>query len=66
MMQTYIKEILSIQSEILKFSIEFFHKQKFTQLLPIMLSTITDPLGPDPNSSVIKTGEIEYCDQKLH
>jgi len=61
----HIKEILAIQSEILRFSTEFFHKEGFIQLMPIMLSTVTDPLGPDPNSSVIKTGEIEYCGQKL-
>lgn len=61
----YTKEIQSIQSEILLFSTDFFHKEGFTQIMPVMLSTITDPLGPDPNSSVIKTGDIEYCEQKL-
>jgi len=30
-----------------------------------MLSPVTDPLGPDPQSSVIKTGEIEYLGQRL-
>jgi asparaginyl-tRNA synthetase len=33
--------------------------------MPVMLSPITDPLGPDPGSSVIKTGEIEYLGQRL-
>ncbi len=59
------KEILGIESEILRFGVDYFQDKGFTQLLPVMLSPITDPLGPDPNSSVIKTGEIEYCGQKL-
>lgn len=35
------------------------------QMMPVMLSSVTDPLGPDPGSSVLKSGEIEYLDQRL-
>ncbi|MBN2478253.1 asparagine synthetase [Candidatus Micrarchaeota archaeon] len=54
-----------ITSAVLKYSSDFFHGEGFTQLMPVVLSPITDPLGPDPGSSVIKTGEIEYLGQKL-
>jgi len=37
----------------------------FVQLMPVLLSTITDPLGPDPGSSVIEVPEIEYYSQRL-
>ncbi|MEM2138446.1 MAG: asparagine synthetase A [Candidatus Anstonellaceae archaeon] len=55
----------AITSAVLSYTAEFFHKRNFTQLMPVILSPITDPLGPDPGSSVIKTGEIDYLDQKL-
>ncbi len=54
-----------IQSVALKAIHDFFEREGFLQLMPIMLSPITDPLGPDPGSSVLKTGEIEYLGQKL-
>jgi len=57
--------IQEIQSEIIRFTIDFFRDKGFIHLLPVMLSPITDPLGPDPNSSVIKTAEIEYLGQGL-
>ena len=56
---------LKITSFVLLFGTNFFHEQGFTQLLPVMLSPMTDPLGPDPGSSVIKTGEVEYLGQRL-
>ncbi|MFH0713053.1 MAG: asparagine synthetase A [Candidatus Micrarchaeota archaeon] len=55
----------TLMSEVLLFTTNFFHKKGFRQLLPVILSPITDPLGPDPGSSVIKTGEIEYFGQRL-
>lgn len=55
----------AITSAVLRYTTEFFHSRNFTQLMPVILSPITDPLGPDPGSSVIKTGEIDYLDQKL-
>ena len=54
-----------ITSEVLRYTAEFFHNRGFTQLMPVILSPITDPLGPDPGSSIIKTGEIEYLGQQL-
>lgn len=54
-----------LMSETLRYTTEFFHREGFLQLMPVILSPITDPLGPDPGSSVIKTGEIEYLGQRL-
>jgi asparaginyl-tRNA synthetase len=58
-------EYVELTSGVLRYTTEFFHARGFTQLMPVMLSPVTDPLGPDPGSTVIKTGEIEYLDQKL-
>lgn len=55
----------ALTSSVLRYTAEFFHGENFTQLMPVILSPITDPLGPDPGSSVIKTGEIEYLGQRL-
>lgn len=57
--------IRRIQTIALKAIHDFFFTAGFEQLMPVILSPITDPLGPDPGSSVIKTGEIEYLGQKL-
>ncbi|MCK4319527.1 asparagine synthetase [Candidatus Micrarchaeota archaeon] len=54
-----------LTSSVLKYSTDFFHEKGFVQLMPVILSPVTDPLGPDPGSSVIKTGEVEYLGQKL-
>jgi len=54
-----------LMSLVLKETTSYFHSKGFSQLMPVVLSPITDPLGPDPNSTVIKTGEIEYLGQKL-
>jgi asparaginyl-tRNA synthetase len=56
---------LEIVSGLLRYTTEYFHSNNFTQLMPVVLSPITDPLGPDPGSSVIKTGEVEYLGQRL-
>ncbi|MCX6771028.1 MAG: asparagine synthetase A [Candidatus Micrarchaeota archaeon] len=63
--RTKRKAYLKITSEALRFCTGYFHENGFTQLMPVVLSPITDPLGPDPGSSVIKTGEIEYLGQRL-
>jgi asparaginyl-tRNA synthetase len=54
-----------LTSSILRHATGHFHDQGFMQLMPVMLSSVTDPLGPDPGSSVLKSGEIEYLEQKL-
>ncbi len=60
-----IKDIVRATDAVLDFSCAHFREKGFVQLSPVILSTATDPLGPDPGSSVIKTGEIEYLGQKL-
>ncbi len=59
------KAYVRLLSGVLRYTTEYFHSNGFMQLMPVVLSPITDPLGPDPNSSVIKTGEIEYLGQRL-
>jgi asparaginyl-tRNA synthetase len=61
-----VNDILQIQTEALLKIHEIFTKKGFKQLMPLILSPITDPLGPDPGSSVVKTGKIEYGGQELH
>ena len=53
-------DILSIQSTALKATHDFMEKRKIIQLLPVMLSTITDPL-----SHPVFDSSIDYCNQKL-
>ncbi|VVC02621.1 Asparagine--tRNA ligase [Candidatus Bilamarchaeum dharawalense] len=59
------KTHLGIVSGLLRYTTEYFHANGFTQLMPVILSPVTDPLGPDPGSTVIKTGEVEYLGQRL-
>ena len=59
------QQYLKITSFVLLFGTQFFHEHGFDQLMPVMLSPITDPLGPDPGSSVVKVGEIDYLGQRL-
>ncbi|MBR9680572.1 MAG: asparagine synthetase [Candidatus Altiarchaeota archaeon] len=56
---------LRVQSKALEAIHSGFRKKGFIELMPIVLSTTTDPLGPDPGSSVIKTPSIEYFGQSL-
>ncbi len=56
---------LSVASDVISATVEFFHEEGFIQLLPVLLGKSTDPLGPDPGSSVIKTAEIEYLGAQL-
>jgi asparaginyl-tRNA synthetase len=65
MKRSEVKDIVHIQTEALWKIHETFTKKGFKQLMPLILSPITDPLGPDPGSSVIKTGKIEYQGQEL-
>lgn len=54
-----LKNILKIQQGIIRATHEFMHKKDVVQLMPIMLSAITDPL----NHSVVDAS-IHYADQK--
>ncbi len=58
-------DAVKITDAVLGYSHDFFRKRGFIELVPVMLSVTTDPLGPDPGSSVIKTPEIEYLGQRL-
>ncbi len=60
-----MKSTLRIQTTLLKAMQQFMAEKGFMQFMPIMTSPLTDPLGPDPGSTVIKTGEIEYYGQQL-
>ena len=56
---------LRVQSVALEVIRDTFRKRGFIEIMPVILSTATDPLGPDPGSSIIGTPGIEYQDQKL-
>ncbi len=60
------RALLGLLSDVLEETTRFFHAEGFTQLLPVMLGRSTDPLGPDPGSSVLKTVEIEYLGQRFY
>lgn len=60
-----LKTALKTTSKILRYSSNFFQDAGFTQLLPVMLGRSTDPLGPDPNSSILKTIEVDYLGTTL-
>jgi asparaginyl-tRNA synthetase len=57
---------LGLVSDVLAETVRFFHGEGFTQLLPVMLGKSTDPLGPDPGSSVLTTTEIDYLGQRFY
>lgn len=54
-----IKEILQVQQSIIRGTHEFMFKKNIVQMMPLMLSPITDPL----NHSVVDAS-IEYANQK--
>ena len=56
---------LKIQSKALEEIRRYFRGKDFVEVMPVILSTTTDPLGPDPNSSIIKIPKIECYDQEL-
>ncbi|MGQ0829892.1 MAG: asparagine synthetase A [Bacteroidota bacterium] len=54
-----LKDILQVQQGIIRATHEFMYKKNVVQLMPLMLSAITDPL----NHSVVDAS-ISYADQK--
>ncbi|MFX1560533.1 MAG: asparagine synthetase A [Promethearchaeota archaeon] len=56
---------LKVQSVALDSIRETFRKRGLIEVMPVILSTVSDPLGPDPGSRIIGMPEIEYQDQKL-
>ncbi len=57
---------LAVVSDVVAATVRFFHAEGFTQLLPVMLGRSTDPLGPDPGSSVVRTAEVEYLGERFY
>jgi asparaginyl-tRNA synthetase len=57
---------LRLLSDVLWETTGFFREEGFVQLLPVMLGRSTDPLGPDPGSSVLRTTEIDYLGQRFY
>lgn len=57
--------ILRIQTTVLKEMVNFMIDRGFIQLLPVITSKVTDPLGPDPGSSVVAIPRIRYYDEEL-
>ena len=65
---THLKEmkpILKVQTVMLKEMQSFMIKKGFLQIMPVITSKFTDPLSPDPSSSVVFTPTFEYYSQKL-
>ena len=57
---------LTLASDVLWRTADFFHREGFVQLLPVVLGRSTDPLGPDPGSSVLTTSAIDYLGQRFY
>lgn len=56
---------IRILGKIFKYTVDFFHKKGFAQMMPVMLGKSVDPLGPDPGSSIVGIPEIKYQDETL-
>lgn len=56
---------LKVQTTALRTIEDFMVSRDFVQLMPIITSRVTDPLGPDPGSSVIVVPRIKYYDEEL-
>ncbi|MFW9889219.1 MAG: asparagine synthetase A [Candidatus Thorarchaeota archaeon] len=56
---------LRVQSVALEEIRETFRKKGLVEIMPVILSTTSDPLGPDPGSSIIGKPIIEYQGQNL-
>ncbi|MCL5101928.1 MAG: hypothetical protein M1544_01025, partial [Candidatus Marsarchaeota archaeon] len=50
---------IKIGTETIAYAEDFLRKEGFSQLLPVMLSPITDPLWPDPAAGIYKRLEFE-------
>ncbi|MCD6208725.1 MAG: asparagine synthetase [Thermoproteales archaeon] len=58
-------EIIKIQTTILKSIHDFMTDRGFLQLMPVLTSTVTDPLWPDPGSTIEGTPKIKYAGREL-
>jgi len=57
--------ILKVQTTALITIEEFMVSKGFLQLMPVITAKVTDPLGPDPGSSVVLIPKIKYYDEDL-
>ncbi len=60
-----IGKAMSVQTKVIDYMTDYFVKKGFRWLLPVMLSSITDPLWPDPAASKMRAPEIEAYGAKL-
>lgn len=56
---------LRVQTTVLSVMEEFMVSRGFVQLMPVITAKLTDPLGPDPNSSVLERPRIRYQGEEL-
>lgn len=63
--EKHLRSVLRLQSVALHAVHQFFREEGFYQLMPVMLSPVTDPLGADGKSGLVKTGELEYLGQRF-
>lgn len=57
--------LIKVQTTMLKAIHDFMTSRGFLQLMPVITSTFTDPLAPDPGSGVVAIPKIKYYDQEL-
>ncbi len=60
-----IGKAMAVQTKVIDYMTGFFVEKGFKWLLPVMLSSITDPLWPDPAASKMRAPEIEAYGSKL-
>ena len=60
-----IESTIKVQTKVIDYLTDFFVKKGFKWLLPVILSSITDPLWPDPASSKMRAPEIDAYGTRL-
>ncbi|MEM2921180.1 MAG: asparagine synthetase A [Candidatus Bathyarchaeia archaeon] len=58
-------DILKIQTTVLSAIEDFMISRGFVQLMPVITAKVTDPLSPEPNSSVVEKPKIKYQGEEL-
>lgn len=65
MVSRRIEPVVRVQTEAIRYLTGELTSRGFRWLLPVMLSSITDPLWPDPAASKMRAPEIEAYGSKL-
>lgn len=65
MVSRRIEPVVRVQTEAIRYLTSELTSRGFRWLLPVMLSSITDPLWPDPAASKMRAPEIEAYGSKL-